>query len=156
MKTLILGMGNDLLADDAVGLKVVRKLRETVRSPDVEVKETCLASLELLDLLAGFDRAILVDAIQTGTGEVGDVYLLSPSDLGDGSTPVSLHHVDLPTVLAIGDSLGIQMPKDVRVIAVEARDVSTFGGECCAEVMAAIPKILDLVHDELSAATSQG
>ena len=149
MKTLVLGMGNELLSDDAVGLKVARKLRQGTQDPNVEVRETCLASLELLDLLAGFDRAILIDAIQTRGGKAGDVYILSPDDLGNGSTPTSLHHVDLPTVLALGRSFGAKMPDQVRIFAVEARDVSTFGGGCCAEVEAAISKVVALVQSEL-------
>jgi len=156
VKTLVLGMGNDLLSDDAVGLRVARSLRESTRDPSVEVKETLLASLELLDILAGFDRAILVDAVQTRDGKPGDVYILSPEDLGSSSTPTSLHHVDLPTVLALGRSLGAKMPERVRIFAVEAGDVSTFGGECCADVEAAVPKVVALIQAELRATTPDG
>lgn len=146
MKTLILGMGNDLLSDDAVGLKVARRLRQTIQDPDVQVRETSLASLELLDLLVGFDQAIIVDAIKTRTGKVGDVHVLSLSELTNGSAPTSLHHVDLPTVLALGRLLGVKMPEHVRIIAVEVKDVSTFGEGCCPEVEAAIPRIISLLR----------
>lgn len=149
MKTLVLGMGNELLSDDAVGLKVVRELGQAISHPDLEVRETCLASVELLDLLAGFDRAIIVDAIKTGAGKPGDIYILSPDDFGDGSAPASLHHVDLPTVLAAGRSLGAKMPDDVRIFAVEAKDTSTFGGECCPAVQAAVPRVIRLIRAEL-------
>lgn len=149
MKTLILGMGNDLLADDAVGLRVARRLSQADLDPSVEVKETSLASLELLDLLAGYDRAILVDAVRTKAGKAGDVYVLSPDDLGGGETPASLHHVDLAMVLALGKQLGVKMPDDVCVLAVEAGDVSTFGGQCSPEVEAAIPKVIGRITAEL-------
>ncbi|HET6457058.1 MAG TPA: hydrogenase maturation protease [Armatimonadota bacterium] len=150
MKTLVLGLGNDMLSDDAIGLKVVRELARVNSRPDVEVQETCLASLELLDLLVGFDRAILVDAVLTETGSVGDIYDLSPESLDIGSTPTSLHHVDLPNVLAMGTGLGLKMPEDVRILAVKADDITTFGGPCCAEVEAAVPRILDLIEARLS------
>ena len=149
MNTLVLGIGNELLADDAVGPMVARALAQTDLPPGVDVKETHLASLEILDLLVGYDRAILVDAIQTGTRKAGDVHVLSPSDLSSSSPPTSLHHVDLATVLAVGRRLGVKMPESVRVIAVEAGDVSTFGHGCSPEVEAAIPGIVELVRKEL-------
>lgn len=152
MKTLVLGLGNDLLSDDAVGLKVVRELGQITGRPDVEVQETCLASLELLDLLVGFDRAILVDAVLTETGSVGDIYELSPESLDIGLTPTSLHHVDLPNVLAMGKGLGLKMPEEVHILAVKAKDITTFGGPCCAEVEAAVPRILDLIEAQLATA----
>lgn len=150
MKTLILGMGNELLSDDAVGLKVVRMLRRELKTREVEIKETAVTSLELLDLLVGFDRVIIVDAIKTGAGKAGDVRVLDLADLGRKmTTPTSLHHVGLPNVLAIGKALGLKMPDQVRAFAIEAKDIGTFGGPCCREVRAAIPKVIDLIRAEL-------
>ena len=148
MKTVVLGMGNELLSDDGVGIEVARRLRQVVHDPDVEVKETGLAGLELIDLLAGFDRAIIVDSIATGA-EAGTVHILSPADLDSGVPPSTLHHVNLPTVLAMAGRLGIRMPDDVRVFAVEARDVSTFGGGCCAEVQAAATRLVETIVQNL-------
>jgi len=150
VKTLILGMGNELLSDDAVGLKVVRMLRRELKTREVEIKETAVTSLELLDLLVGFDRVIIVDAIKTGAGKAGDVRVLDLADLGRKmTTPTSLHHVGLPNVLAIGKALGLKMPDQVRAFAIEAKDIGTFGGPCCREVRAAIPKVIDLIRAEL-------
>lgn len=148
MKTLILGMGNDLLADDGVGPKVAEELKKRNKDPNVEVMETALAGLQLLDIFIGFDRAIIVDAIQTKGGKPGDAHLLTLDDLG-GGVPTSLHHFDLPTILAAGKALGAAMPQDVRIFAVEATDVTTFGGACCPEVEAAIPRVVDLILAEL-------
>ena len=143
-------MGNELLADDAVGLKVIRRLRPEVKAPGIELKETAVTSLELLDLLVGFDRVIIVDAIKTGDGKAGDVRVLDLADLGRKmTTPTSLHHVGLPNVLAIGKTLGLKMPDQVRAFAIEAKDIGTFGGPCCPEVEAAIPKVIDLILAEL-------
>jgi len=150
VKTLVLGMGNDLMSDDAVGLKVAERLKQSIDDPDVEARETCLAGLQLLDLFVGFDRVIIVDAIKTGTAKAGDVRVLSLHDLDSGSPPISLHHVELPTVLTLGRALGAKMPDRVRIVGVEAKDVNTFGGGCCPEVEAAIPKVVGLIEAELS------
>jgi hydrogenase maturation protease len=149
VKTLILGLGNDLLADDAVGLEVVRRLSRETKAPEIEIRETCAANLELLDFLVGFDRVIIVDAIRTGTGKAGDVRVLDLTDMEKATTPTSLHHVGLPTVLAAGKVLGAKMPARVRVFGIEATDVSVFGGPCSPEVEAAIPKVVDMIRAEL-------
>lgn len=149
MKTLILGLGNDLLSDDAVGLEVVRRLRPQIEAPEIEIRETCAASLELLDFLVGFERVIIVDAIRTGTAKVGDVHVLELTAMDRGTPPTSLHHLGLPTVLAVASALGVKTPARVRVFGIEAKEVSVFGGPCCPEVEAAVPKVIDLIRSEL-------
>ncbi len=79
MKTLVLGMGNPILRDDRIGLRVLEELEGLFFDSDVTLRTSTLAGMNLLECLIGFDRAILVDAIQTG-GEPGSVYRLSPQD----------------------------------------------------------------------------
>jgi len=70
MKTLILGMGNPILSDDGIGIWVARALEGELSGGEVTVMETSMAGLNLLELMADYDRAILIDAIKTGKGEV--------------------------------------------------------------------------------------
>ena len=66
-KTLILGLGNPLVTDDSVGLRVVERLKPLLAEQgDVEVSEDYWGGLRLMERMIGFDRAIVVDAIQTG------------------------------------------------------------------------------------------
>ncbi len=57
MKTLVLGLGNPLLGDDAVGLRVAASLRGRL-PPDVELDEDYCGGLRLMERLAGYDRAV--------------------------------------------------------------------------------------------------
>ncbi|MGB2852819.1 MAG: hydrogenase maturation protease, partial [Dehalococcoidia bacterium] len=68
MKTLVLGLGNPILSDDAVGLRVVEELEGRVDQQEVKLVETTVAGLGLLDFLTGHDRAIIIDSIQTVGG----------------------------------------------------------------------------------------
>jgi len=71
MKTLILGMGNPIMGDDGVGIWAARALKDRFNEEEeVTVMETSMAGLNLLELMADYDRAILIDAIKTGKGEV--------------------------------------------------------------------------------------
>ena len=67
MRTLIVGLGNPLVTDDSVGLRVVEELRPLLADrADVEVAEDYWGGLRLMERMIGFDRAIVVDAIHTG------------------------------------------------------------------------------------------
>jgi len=81
MKTLILGLGNPILSDDSIGLRVAKELETRLNRPDVTVMEASVAGLDFLELLVGYDQAIIVDAIQTQGGKIGQVYQFEPEAL---------------------------------------------------------------------------
>jgi len=70
-KTLVLGLGNSILTDDGVGCFVARELEGRLSYKGVEIMESSVGGLGLLDLLAGYDKAIIIDAIHTEEGKPG-------------------------------------------------------------------------------------
>lgn len=150
MKTLILGLGNPILRDDGVGVHVARALQKLLAGrDDVVVDEASVGGLRLLDVLAGYDRAILVDAIQTRGGKPGDVYRL-PGEQFQGCLHVSSSHdVDLGTALAAGERLGMSLPQEIRIVAIEVENVLDFGEEMTPGVAAAVPRAVETVLLEL-------
>ena len=149
MKTLVLGLGNPLRCDDGVGIWVVRSLREKEIPAEAEVLEAATSGLDLLEIVTGYDRVIIVDAIVSGEGLPGEVHKLSLSDLSPYSSLVLSHGIDLPTVVKLGEALGLPQPKEILIFAVEAEDVSSFSEECTPRVEAAIPQVVELVLREL-------
>ena len=82
MKTLVLGLGNPILTDDGVGIHVVRATAaQCPLAMHITCAEASVGGMRLLDLLAGYERVFLVDAIQTRDGEPGQIYTLGPGDL---------------------------------------------------------------------------
>ena len=131
-------MGSDIRADDGVGLHVVRQLENRSFSDSVDIVELGTAGLGLLDLVRGYERLILVDAILTGS-EPGTVHVLDGADVARASHLGPGHDADLPTVLALGEKLaGDQMPQEVIVVAVEAVDVKTVSTRLTPAVEAAV------------------
>ena len=124
-KSIVVGLGNPILTDDGVGNKVAEVLRNKV-GPEVEVVEASLAGFNLLDLLTGYDTAILVDAIQTKEGKVGDIYKLDKDDLAFSQRLASVHDINLYTAWQLGDQLGVKLPEKLIIFAVEVDDVLTF------------------------------
>ena len=147
--TLVLGLGNTICGDDGVGIRIAQALKEDVCGLEAEVTETTAAGIGLLDLIMGYDRLIVVDAIQTKEGEAGQVYRFGLEDLPASLHSATLHDVDLTTALELGRRLGMGMPREVIIFAVEVADTTTFREGCTPEVERSIPVVARLVLQEL-------
>jgi hydrogenase maturation protease len=150
MKTLVLGLGNPLLTDDGVGLRVARALRARLTGrPDVVVEEDYWGGLRLMERMVGYDRSIVIDA-SCGGGEPGTIRCLRVEEMPTQHT-ASAHDATLATALCFGHRVGAALPDtdDVLVVAVEAADVTSFGEECTPQVDAAIPRAVETVLREL-------
>ena len=146
MNTLILGIGNPILADDGVGIKIAQKLKE--ENPALEMVETSEAGIALLDLITGYSKLIIIDSIKTEQGKPGELYKLDLEDLKPTVGSFSSHGIDIATVFELGQRLGYRMPKDISLYAVEIEDNTTFGEECTQEVAERIPFIAKQIIDE--------
>ena len=93
MRTLVLGMGNPILRDDAVGLRVADALMDRTVDADISILTTSLSGHALMDLFEDFERAIIVDSIQTG-GRPGDIYCVAPQDFVTRQSSPFLHNLD--------------------------------------------------------------
>jgi hydrogenase maturation protease len=149
MKTLILGIGNTALTDDGVGCKVAQRLQKRLRGrSSITVKETALSGLSLLDELTGYERLIIVDAIQTKGGKPGAIYRLSPSDFKTGRMAI-IHDLGLFSTLELGRKLEMDVPCEVVIFAIEAKDMATFSEKLSPEVEKALPQAVDMVLREV-------
>jgi hydrogenase maturation protease len=151
-RTLVLGLGNPILTDDAVGLLAVREAERLYGDTAGAVfREASIAGFDLLELLSGFDSAIIVDAIKTGKAPPGSIHDLDAGDLESSSRLVAAHEICLGTALALGARLGIEMPRDVVIVAVEIVDDLTLGERPTAAVEAAVPAVAARILRELAA-----
>jgi hydrogenase maturation protease len=152
--TLVLGMGNPILSDDGVGLLVAERLRQTPLPDDVEVLSSEVAGLRLLELVRGFTRVVIIDALKSpadGGRRPGDIVRYEAKDFKGGHRYGSAHSIGLDTALELGHQLGYDMPREVTVFAIEAEDVETFGEELSPAVADAAERVLTLVRDEVGA-----
>jgi len=146
MNTLILGIGNPILTDDGVGIKIARKIKEG--NPELEVIETSEAGIALLDLIADYDKLVIIDSIKTGQEKPGKAYKLRLEDLKPTVDSASSHGVDIATAFELGRGLGYRMPKYISLYAVEIKDNTTFGEDCTEEVEERIPFIMSQIIEE--------
>jgi hydrogenase maturation protease len=149
MKTLVLGMGNPILCDDGAGIRVARAVQKRLTSPDVTVEESSLAGMDMLELLAGYDRVIIVDAIQGVGLKPGRVYRFGPEALTRTRHASSPHDINFATALELGKKLGMALPAEIIIFGVQVADVSTFSEQCTPEVERAIPRCVKRVLREI-------
>jgi len=149
VKTLVLGVGNPILMDDGIGIHVVRELKK-LNLPGVEVEELPASGLELLDMVVGYDKVIIVDAIRTKGGIPGDFYSLTEDDFVRSVHGASPHGINIPTALAMGRKIVPErMPKELTFIAVEVEEIELVSEDLTPSVERALPKVVEKLVKEL-------
>lgn len=139
---LVVCIGNELVADDAVGYAVYKQLHAAGLPKQVRLEYCGVGGIALLDLLSGSERMmVVVDAVQLGASP-GTVRVWAwdqlPS-LGDGSA-VSAHGIGLKDTILIGQTVYPErMPQQILLVGVEGRCFDQLGGVMTPEVYAAVP-----------------
>jgi hydrogenase maturation protease len=145
--TLVLGLGNILLSDEGVGVRVVEAMGQAALPPDVEILDGGTAGVDLLDTLADRRKVVVIDAID-GDIAPGTVLRLTPEELVPRHEPgVSLHDLGLVETLALARHLDAS-PEEVVIIGVRPHSVEC-GLELSAQIRELVPKIIELVMAEL-------
>jgi hydrogenase maturation protease len=158
MRTVIVGMGNPILSDDGIGIRVVRELK--VRAPWADVVELGAGGIRLLDVLPGYERALIVDAMVTGEFACGKFRRMSLDDLQKKTArtcnTLCVHDMDLPTAMALGRLAGLDLPEEVLIWGIEAADVENFSEVLSPAVEAAVPIVVQEMVCELLREKSWG
>lgn len=147
-RTIIVGLGNDLLADDAIGILVARRLKEQLTDEWIDIEECSAHGLAILDLFIDYDRAILVDALVTGKHPPGTIVEIPVDSLSSVPNP-SPHFAGVPEMIALARQLGVNYPDEFHILGVEVADPFTLGGDLHPAVRAAIPRLCQRVRDLL-------
>jgi hydrogenase maturation protease len=158
MKTLIVGLGNPILTDDGVGVKVAYQLDKIIdRSahPDVTVTEASVGGLRLMETLIGYERVIIVDAFYLGSKSdtPGAIHRMTLEDLRKTSPTqhsTSAHDTSLVTALDTAEKLGYETPAEIIIYAVEVENILEFSEEPTPAVAKAIPEVVQRILDEFA------
>lgn len=138
-RTLVLGIGNPIVTDDAVGLEVARSIK--LSNPALEVIEACSGAMGLFDYITDCDRLIIVDSVKTEGGKPGALYKIDMEDLKPRLNHAASHGLDIASAFKLGEGLGYRMPQTVSIYAIEVKDNTSFGEGCTVEVAGRIPHI---------------
>lgn len=147
MNTLVLGLGNELLADDAVGIETVRLLRQEI-GEKVDILESSLSGLALLDALLGYEKAIIIDSVLMKDGNPGKIHEINPQDLGEAKA-ISGHYAGLPELFKLSEYYELDFPSHIKIFAVEVEDPYTIKEGISEKVKRAIPDLIKKIKSEL-------
>jgi hydrogenase maturation protease len=149
MKTIVLGVGNPILQDDGVGIHVINELREHLKDSRVILDIAYTGGMNLLDMIRGFDKVILVDAIKQEDSKTGEVkrFSLTEAPAVHSCNP---HDVSLSEALLLAKQLGEEhLPQEIVVIGIVVKNTIDFGEQLSREVASAVPTAVSLVLTEL-------
>lgn len=160
MRTVVIGVGNPILSDDSVGIRVSRQVDASLRraggrdvaagaEDGIEVTELYAGGLRLMEALSGFDRAFLIDAVETGDGPPGTVFTFARQDLRALRNISGVHDTSLGMALQLAERLDIPLPGDIRIWGVEIGEGMAFSEELTPAVAAAVPRVVGDVMEAL-------
>ena len=147
-RILILGVGNLLLSDEGVGVHIARTLMEMDFPPQVRVVEGGTDGFGLMHILLEADRLILVDAIRGG-GPPGSIYRFEIEDCPPfpDTYKTSVHQISILEVINLSGLIG-PIPR-TTIIGVEPKCLE-MGMDLSPEIEAKIPRVIQLVHEEVA------
>lgn len=148
-RTLVLGIGNTVMSDDGVGVKVVQRLKGEYRFDDaVALVDGGTLGLDLLPMLEGIEHLIVVDAVETGKAP-GTCVRLTGEELPIAlETKVSPHQMGLKDLLSVAELLG-HKPREMVLIGVQPASIE-MDTELTAVVAAKVDVLINNVLEELN------
>ena len=150
MKTIVLGVGNLILRDDGVGIHIANEVKKHIHDPNITVDEAITGGMNLLDLLLGYEKAIIIDAVKSKDGAHGEVRRIPLSDFNTLHS-CNPHDVSLIEAIDMAKKLGeTNIPKEIVIIGVMMKEIPCeFGEELSKEISATVPKAVELTLNEL-------
>ncbi|HHJ07010.1 MAG TPA: HyaD/HybD family hydrogenase maturation endopeptidase [Anaerolineae bacterium] len=124
-KTLILGVGNLLLSDEGVGVRVIEQLQKGYALPDeVHILDGGTMGLDLLYHLEGVRRLLIIDAVETGK-EPGTLIRMTGDEVPAFlSLKISPHQIGIPDML-FAAKLKDLYPDEVVLLGVQPGLIET-------------------------------
>jgi hydrogenase maturation protease len=145
-KVLILGIGNTLRSDDGLGVYIVRHMEETgIQLPDgVSLLDGGTAGFDLLGLIDGYDKIVIVDALRTDD-KPGSIYRFTPEHAVESRARFSLHEVGIMEViktLRIMDN-----NPEIEFVGIVPENISELSTTISQAVMESVPRAVEVILD---------
>ena len=118
--------------------------------------ESEVGGFALMELMAGWERVILVDSIQFDGVEAGTVIRIDPRNLRTSLRLRSVHEIDLDAALELGRRLGMEMPREIVIFGIQAADATSFGETLTSAAERGMARAIALVLRELQTEIEAG
>jgi hydrogenase maturation protease len=149
-EVLVVGLGNPILGDDGVGWRVIDEL-DAMRHSPASLQQACVGGVSLMEIMVGYRRAIIVDAVRDPAAPLGSVWCrpLAAVETRLASHLDSTHDATLPAALLAGRAMGAELPSEIDVVGIVIDRGDVFGERLSDAVEAAIPVAAAAVEEML-------
>ena len=156
MSILVIGLGNPILTDDGIGVIIANQVEKSLTEHEkqaITVTEASVGGLRLMELMVGFQSVILIDAIISQNGQkpgtfrkfnLDDLRSISPTQHS-----ASAHDTNLITALEAGRLIGLDLPEDITIFAIEVENVLDFSDQPTPAVAESVCPVTSAVLREL-------
>lgn len=143
MKILILGVGNILMQDEGIGVHIINRLKEERLASNVDIIDGGTAGFELIDIMEGYNRIFILDAIDAGM-QPGEAIVFTPEDVKDRSLKnnYSMHGYGLLTILKVAEFIDKRF--NIKLIGIQKFSTEYKIG-LSRELMARLPETVEFV-----------
>ena len=157
LRTLILGFGDGTRSEPHVGLEVARRLHDMLKNPDVDIIEAPAAGTDLFELAAGYGKVVVVDCIESGEGDVGELRKLGLDDLELVPREGSGHEHEYRAIVELQGTSGVCAPLEISIYAIEMGEAARRRLGACDMLREAVPRLVEqIAREEFGAGTPGG
>ena len=121
---VVIGLGNELLSDEGVGVYMVRRLsQQQDKFPLVDFVDAGSAGLNLLHLIANRKKAVIIDCAKMGA-EPGEMWRFTTDEVQSVKklSHFSLHEADILQVINLSRRLG-ECPGQMVIFGIEPKSL---------------------------------
>ena len=157
MKGVLVGLGNPIVGDDSIGIRVVEAIKDSKEIPDnfTIIPDASLGGLPLVELIRGFDKAIIVDAVETRKAPPGSVKILNLSQYENSLHLSDFHNMDFFTALEFARQYYADVPNDITVIGIEIENKFEFSDELSENLAQKFPEIVRKVIEYINISSKE-
>lgn len=147
-RTIIVCIGNELIADDAVGFEIFNQLQESISASRARIEYCSVGGIDILSMLEDETDLIVVDAVQFGTAPPGTIHIIPWDELPANSTAISSHGLGLRETVEIGKTLYPEkMPSRITLIGIEGRCFDLTREFMTKEVEVAVSRAVKIIEE---------
>jgi hydrogenase maturation protease len=149
IEVLVLGVGNDMMGDEGIGVRVVRELKNSYEfSSAVEIADGGVGGLSLLPLIRSAEEVVIVDAVDA-EAKPGSIFMFNTEELEvDKQAKMTMHDTGILEVIRTAALM--EEGLDATVIGVQPKKMDEFGGELSRAVSRKLPRIIEIILELLA------
>ncbi len=146
---LILGLGNEILCDDAIGIKLIDDLKNRIDTTGIDFNKMCVGGLEIVELIKDYDLIIVIDSMRSTFGVPGELYCFEPESFKETLHLTSLHDISFLSALKLVNKIYSHTPHKLAILAIEIIEDQYFSEQFTPEIENKYPGILIQVEKQV-------